>query len=415
MKKILICIFALAFFAGVFVCSEAVAETLSPWNVNVKVEYNGDVFCYNLAEEAAGLEQQAQQRGFFLGAKAKRKLSEKLLATQLPEDAVHNYILPNFNKLLSHFAYVNQARVDAAVTFDKKGFRYTNGQDGVAINTNKLFDDMINSNGKPVKIALPLKYERAVTTEQLKQNTVERASFCTAFYSSGANRVHNIMRAVESLNGLTIGVGETFSFNNVVGNRTEANGYKTSKIILDGNYTEGVGGGVCQVSTTLYNALLLANIVPSAAQHSLVSSYVKPGFDAMVSFGSADLTFTNTTEHPLYISAWVKDKAVYFSVYGEPNPYHIVRESVEVRDKFSTTYVVDPNKYPELVYTDQTKVVVGGSDGVKTKSYLKYYQNGKLVETKLIRVNNYKKVNAVIAKGYLERELKTQEPLPSAA
>ena len=106
----------------------------------------------------------------------------------------------------------------------------------------------------------------------------------------------------------------------------------------------------------------------------------------------------------MYISATTVGKTVRFDVYGEPNPYKIVRESTEQREKFATEYVVDRQKYPELIYTDQTKVVVSGSDGVKTKSYLKYYLDGKLVQTKLIRTDSYKRVDAVIARGYLARE-----------
>ena len=239
----------------------------------------------------------------------------------------------------------------------------------------------------------------------MKKNTVKRASFTTTYYNSGANRCFNISKAASALNGVTVGVGETFSFNNTVGARTEARGYKTSKVILDGNYTEGVGGGVCQVSTTLYNALLLAGFIPKASQHSLISSYVKAGFDAMVSYGVADLTFVNSTDHPIYIAAVTKNKTITFTVYGEPCQFRIERESVEEREKFHTVEIVDKVKYPDLIYTDQTKVVTSGSDGVKTQSYLKYYVGDKLVETKLIRKNTYKRVDQVIARGELEREI----------
>lgn len=393
----------LALFASVFAYNEANASVLSPWNVQFEVEYKGDVFRYNLQEEIVALKDQADERGFYMGANGKRELYERLLKYGLPESAVYEYLLPNFSKVIEHFSYVNRERMDATVSFGKNGFLYAKGQDGVEINVNYLFEKALTSRGKLTKITLPLTIDKAVTVEQLKQNTVKRASFTTTYANSSANRCFNIAKAAESLNGVTVGVGETFSFNNVVGDRTEARGYKTSKIILDGNYTEGVGGGVCQVSTTLYNALLLADFIPNAVQHSLISSYVKAGFDAMVSYGSADLTFTNNTNHPIYIAATVQDKSITFTIYGEPNKYRIERVSVEERDKFSTSYVVDGDKYPELIYTDQTKVITGGSDGVKTQSYLKYYLGDKLIETKLIRKNSYKRVDQVIAHGAIER------------
>ena len=406
MKKFLtVLTITLAIVASVFATCDAHAQTLSPWNVQFEVEYNGDVFRYDLSEQIGTLQEQAQDRGFYLGAKGKMELYERLTKYNLPPLAVYEYVLPNFGKALDHFKYVVRCRVDATVSFDKNGFLYSKGQDGVAIDDRYLFEKALTSNGKTVKISLPLSIDKAVTVDELKANTVKRASFVTTFYNSGENRCHNIQQAVNALNGVTVGVGETFSFNAVVGDRTEARGYKTSKVIQDGNYIDGVGGGVCQVSTTLYNALLLAGFVPNAVQHSLISSYVKPGFDAMVSYNLADLTFTNNTMHPIYISAKVANKSVTFTIYGEHSAYRIERVSVEERDKFSTSYVVDSAKYPELVYTDQTKVVVGGSDGVKTQSYLYYYLGDKLVETKLIRKNNYKRVDQIIARGALEREI----------
>ena len=396
----------LALFASIFICNNnvAMAEPFAPWNVQFIVEYKGDVFAYNLQNEIKGLENEADKRGFYLGSKGKRDLYNRLVATGVEELAVYEYMLPNFSKLLSHFGYVNCDRIDATVTFGKTGFNYKSGRDGVKINARKLFEQVLNTKGQKQRLTLPLAIDKAVTVSELKQNTVVKSSFTTTYANSGSNRCYNISKAAESINGTTVGVGETFSFNNIVGDRTEARGYKTSKVILDGNYTEGVGGGVCQVSTTLYNALLLAGFIPKAVQHSLVSSYVKAGFDAMVSYGSADLSFVNNTDHPIYISATTKGKSVTFTVYGEPNMYRIERVSVEERDKFATTYVVDANKYPELIYTDQTKVVTSGSDGVKTQSYLKYYQGDKLIETKLIRKNSYKRVDQVIAHGSLERE-----------
>ena len=406
MKKLFIILtIMLATLASIFICKHdiALAEPVAPWNVQFTVEYHGDAISYNLSKEIKGLEEQAEKRGFYLGSKGKRDLYDRFTATGVPLVAVYEYMLPNFSKVLSHFRYVNTERVDATVVFGKNGFSYAKGRDGVEIDAKKLFEQVLNSRGKNVRLTLPLVIDKAVTVSELKQNTAIKSTFTTNYSNSGANRCYNIAKATDAINGVTVGVGETFSFNTIVGDRTEERGYKQSKVILDGNYTEGVGGGVCQVSTTLYNALLLAGFVPKASQHSLISTYVKAGFDAMVSYGSADLTFTNDTDHPIYIAGHTQGKSVTFTVYGEPNIYRIERVSVEERDKFATTYVVDAEKYPELIYTDQTKVVTGGSDGVKTQSYLKYYQGDTLVQTKLIRKNSYKRVDQVIARGAMER------------
>lgn len=407
-KYLLLTTITLVALASVFLCSTAYAEGYSPWDVDLTVEYNGDVCRYNLSKEIARYADEATERGFYLGAKGKGQLLDSLLQMGLSEESAYEYLLPNFGKILRHFSYVERARQDATVSFDSKGFSYVDGVDGVAIDVDSLVKTAVNSKGNATRVKLPVTVDKAVSVAELKRVNVVKASFTTTFYNSNDNRSHNIARAVSSLNGTTVNAGETFSFNNTVGARTEANGYKTSKIILDGKYTDGVGGGVCQVSTTLYNALLLAGFIPKATQHSLVSSYVKAGFDAMVSYGVADLTFVNNTECPVYIGAKVKDKTVTFTVYGEPNRYVIERETVEIREPFSVIEVVDEVKYPELIYDDETKVVTSGSDGVKSKSYLNYYLDGKLIERKLIRSNVYKKVDKVVARGKRHRE----QPLP---
>lgn len=411
LKILFLTILTLAIFAGVFVVFSANAEALQPWNVVCDVIHEEDVYHYNLRQEIRGKEQEADKRGFFCGSGGKRRLADKLLDMQLPAEAAYEYVLPGFKNMVDFFRFVSVEKQDATVSFDKSGFCFTKGVDGVCVDIDKLFDLLLKSGGNHTVVQLPLSVDRAVSVADLQKNTVKKASFTTYFAASGANRCHNVALATESLNGVTVGVGERFSFNEIVGPRTEQNGYKNAKVILDGMYTEGVGGGVCQVSTTLYNALLLSEIIPLASQHSLVSSYVLSGFDAMVSYGGADLAFTNQTEHPLYIEGKtdLAKKCVTFTIYGQPNKYKVVRESVEERTKFDTVEIVDAQKYPELVYIDQFKVVTGGSDGVKSKSYLLFFEGEKLVERRLIRQNSYKKVDKVIARGALPRPLETEQ------
>lgn len=408
-KKLLLTIFTLAFLASVFLCGNAQAQGEEPWNVEAEVVYKNVVYHYSLRKEMRDSLQEASKRGFYSGAEGKKNLSQQLLQMQLPQRAVFNYVLPHFDKILNFFRFVQTEKRDATVSFDKQGFRFCDGKNGVFIDEKRLFFLLLQSKGKKITVTLPVVVDKAVSVESLQKNTVKKASFTTYYPSSGANRCFNVELATKTLNGVTVGVGETFSFNSVVGPRTQQRGYKVSKVILDGKYAEGIGGGVCQVSTTLYNALLLAEIIPKASPHSLVSSYVAAGFDAMVSFGGADLTFTNDTGSPLYIEGKTnaKNKSVTFTVYGKPNAYKVVRESVAERTKFDTVEIVDKQKYPELVYTDQIKVLVGGSDGVKSQSFLNYYDGDKLVARLRIRQNTYKKVDRLIARG---DEIRQKEP-----
>ena len=134
------------------------------------------------------------------------------------------------------------------------------------------------------------------------KDIVLRATFSTDYSKSSAERKHNVGLAAKSLDNVFVDAGGEFSFNKTVGERTYKRGYKSAKIIVNGEFTEGVGGGVCQVSTTLYNAALLAGLeISEVNQHSVAVSYVAPSFDAMVNSGSADLRFINRTHNPVII------------------------------------------------------------------------------------------------------------------
>ena len=217
------------------------------------------------------------------------------------------------------------------------------------------------------------------------------------------------------INGTVIKSGESFSFNKVVGDRTGANGFLDAKVILNGSYTDGTGGGVCQVSTTLYNAVLLAGLeVKESHCHTLIPSYVKAGFDAMVAYPTADLCFVNNTPYTVYISGKVNNKTVTFEIFGKPSGYTFKRESEELqRTKFSTKYIVDKAKYPELQYTDQQLVVQNGSDGVKCVSYLVVYKGDRVVEKRQVRRSTYAKVDRIVAQGDLPPVPEQEEQLPT--
>ena len=120
-------------------------------------------------------------------------------------------------------------------------------------------------------------------------------------YSPG-NRGHNIALAAGKLNGSLVKPNGIFSFNDTVGLRTATAGYKVAGVILDGQLADGIGGGVCQVSSTLYNAVLLAGLTPTArTSHALPSAYCPPGLDATVADGQIDLQFRNQLAHSVYL------------------------------------------------------------------------------------------------------------------
>ena len=294
---------------------------------------------------------------------------------------------------------------DAYVKFDpdsKPTFTKVKEVCGKAVDKDRLKDDILSALSvgggaiKPVYNTVnPQIYEKDLSTD-----IAVRGKFYTDFSTSTKERKSNIKTAIKAINGVTVNSGEQFSFNDTVGRRSESTGYKNAKIIVDGNFVDGIGGGVCQVSTTIYNAALLAGLeITEYHPHSLAVSYVESSFDAMVSYGTCDLRFVNVTGSPVYIKGFVKDDRACFIVYGEKSNLEYVRESVvEQRVKPTVDYFynaeLDENEYI---------VKVAQKDGIVSKGYLITKQNGKVVNRKLLRKDVYKPVNGIIETGDAER------------
>ena len=181
-----------------------------------------------------------------------------------------------------------------------------------------------------------------VSLEQLKRQTTLKCRFSTRYGNSTAARKSNVKRALKAFQGMTVENGERVSFNEAVGPRTKQNGFLKPKSLWTASTCRGVGGGVCQASTTLFNALIMSGVtVNKVHQHSLASSYVAPSFDAMVSSVS-DLVFTNETGGRIFIVAYGTDSEATVEIYGLPNEYEIRRRSVEIaRKPFSTRTIED--------------------------------------------------------------------------
>ncbi len=167
------------------------------------------------------------------------------------------------------------------------------------------------------------------TMAQVKEQTVLLARFSTAYDASNGARSQNIALACSKIDGTILGSSGEFSFNAVVGKRTKERGFARAKVIQEGQFVDGVGGGVCQVSTTLYNAALLAGLtVTEQHPHSLAVGYVAPSRDAMVSGTFCDLKFINKGATPVYLRAHASGGKLTCSVYGKSDGWNYSFESV---------------------------------------------------------------------------------------
>lgn len=210
----------------------------------------------------------------------------------------------------------------------------------------------------PTKIALVIKEVPAmVTTEAVQKLAFDSviAEFSTKFSTNDSNRVENLTTAAKALDKKEIRPGESFSFNDTIGPRTEQTGYKEAKVIIDNEYVLGTGGGICQVSSTLYNTVLLANLpIVERTPHAVTVAYVPLGQDATVNFPNIDLKFTNNTPSLVYIRTEVKNGTITVKLWGKKSDktVRLVKE-VEKETDFQTERRYDPNLPPGKIVQEQ--------------------------------------------------------------
>ncbi len=215
-------------------------------------------------------------------------------------------------------------------------------------------------------------------------------SYTTYFDEKDSGRCRNITIAASLIDGVVLQAYGEFSFNATVGKRTEEAGFQEAKIIVNGEYVSGVGGGVCQVSTTLYNAALKAGLEAMEYHpHSLRVGYVAPSRDAMVSTGS-DLRLFNPHAYPVYLAAEVFQGGIRVVFFGknEGDRYEI------------TSQILGEIPPPEPIVKEGAKdeIIRSPKNGVKSEAYLERYHGGQLLFRKLLRTDEYRPIQGIIGK-----------------
>ena len=228
-----------------------------------------------------------------------------------------------------------------------------------------------------------------LTVSDIKKRTVLIGQFSTDYTLSAKERKNNIELATKFISGAIVYPNQVFSFNDAVGSRSEERGFLSAKIIVDGQFVDGVGGGVCQVSSTLYNAVLLSGLkVVESHNHSLRVDYVKPSFDAMVNEYGSDLRFKNQFDTPVYIGGYADGEKITFKIYGEKGKY-----SYELSSEVIETIQAESCIKKRITGEEKT---VYPKNGLKSEGFLMIYENGKLIEKRKLRTDLYKPQNGVI-------------------
>ncbi len=395
---------------------EAKAETYN----RIQFLHNGKTFSYNLEKNIKSSPQfdlnyefnKYNRFGSFL---QRKQLLNHLISIGIDKEIAVNYLFPNLNKLvLSMEKNIFVKPKDAKLTLNtnsEKVFNISSEIVGCKLNAAALYEQIIYKflNDKDLTITLPtIELQPSVFSSELKKFSNLRADFSTNISSSSADRKHNIKNALNSLNKVEIYPNEVFSFNKIVGRRTAANGYREAKIIVNNEFVDGLGGGVCQVSSTLYNAALLAGLdIVEANKHSKQVNYVKYGFDAMVNFGSSDLKFKNNTNQKITIITNFSQTHARIRIFGQQlnETYKLTNEIVSVTEPSEEIVLDNQNKYADRVtYEDEFFYLKRASKGMEIKSYREKYLNGELVKKELLRFDKFSVQNAIKVYGTKKRE-----------
>ena len=261
-----------------------------------------------------------------------------------------------------------------------------------------VLQSFINTEDLVVDLPVEILYPEVTTAELVRTEIHEPLSmYTTTFNCQDVNRVTNITLAASKTNGHIIYPGEIFSFNDIVGPREKSYGFKEAIEIVDGEFVPGVGGGICQLSSTLYNAVILANLdIVERYNHSKTLSYVPIGRDATVVFGMLDFKFINNTTWPLMIIAEVNEDQLMVGIFGR-SP---LAEKVEIITKNQKKISPGIRKEDDnSLYAGETKLEKEGKPGVSITVIRSVQVKGQIIKQEILSTDCYPAEDALLKVG----------------
>ena len=293
----------------------------------------------------------------------------------------------------------NQEAVNATLQKTETGFQVTEGQTGRSIDTEASVDAVYDYltgdwNGGAAEVDLVVGVDEPKgTAETLAKVKDVLGTFTTSYSTSGGSRSANVANGCSLIDSTTLYPGDEFSAYEAVAPFTEANGYYMAGSYLNGQVVDSLGGGICQVSTTLYNAVLRAELeVTERYNHSMIVTYVDPSADAAIAESSGkDFKFKNNLEYPIYIEGYTTpDKHITFTIYG-----------VETRDSsreviYESQVLERMEPDTELIYTDESQPVgfcsvQSAHVGYKAQLWKVVKENGVEVSREQVNSSSYMK------------------------
>ena len=270
--------------------------------------------------------------------------------------------------------------------------------------------EIINEDKEEYVIPLEITVPEVTIDDIAEQVFPEKlSSFTTRYDANNENRTNNILLAIEKIDGTILFPGETFSYNKTVGERTIKNGYKEATVYSGGKVVQGIGGGICQVSTTLYNAVLYANLdIEKRSNHKFLVSYAEPGRDATVSWGITDFCFSNSRNYPIRINCNAVNGLLRVDIYGlkEEEEYEVKLETNILEEtNFKTNYIND-----STIDEGTEEIQQYGKKGIVCETYKVLKLNGKVVSKEILSTDTYNSLEQIVKKGTKEVEKTSAEP-----
>ena len=284
--------------------------------------------------------------------------------------------------------------------FEKEPFKVFAEVKGIDFDVEQAKKDIENQVDTD-EIKIKLNYTEPKTKlKDLKINVFpdELGSFSTRYNANNEDRSTNLNLAATKIDGTILSPGEEFSYNKIVGERTISAGYKEAKVYQNGEVVDGIGGGICQISSTLYNAVVFANLeVTQRYNHQFITSYVEAGRDATVAYGSKDFKFVNNRTYPIRIDVYISSGIAKVDIYGikEKDDKKIDFEIENVSNiPYDTKYQTDSS-----LPAGTEKVKQRGANGIIVNAYKIVQQNGITVSKELLSKDTYKALDRVILKS----------------
>ncbi len=389
---------------------DLLSQNLEITAVDNKIEYSDDSLIVTRGKAGQGImfsEIKESLEGCLLGDCSVINAELKYVE---PEEITYEYIR----------RYTVEKPIDADYRIENHRIIFTESQPGVSVKKGDIEAAIKEASSNTINIPAKITQPK-VSSESLRETLLahELGRYATDYSSSSADRAYNIKLACEKINGYVLAPGDEFSYNNVVGPRTVERGFRVANVYVGNTVQPGVGGGICQVSSTMYNAVVFADLeVTQRRNHTLPVAYVPNGRDATVSYGGTDFCFKNNTSMPVEIRAITEGGINTIIIVGtDEHPEREIKIATQQTGTSSPKVVIQ--KDPTLP-EGEIKVESAGTNGSSHIAYKIVYENGEEVSRTVLSKSTYAGKDRVEIHGTMvvepepsETPAPTESPVPT--